>query len=117
MDQIEQYSPPPNPAKKTDARYRNYVIEFGAESWELDALDPDVLAGLVEAAINRFRDPQKWQTTVEIEIESRALLKTTMDKWEPVVHHLQDTYQERIDDNEHELRTSTKYEHELESEE
>ena len=42
-DEVQQYSPPPNPAKSTDARYRKYTEEFGQESWELDALEPTVL--------------------------------------------------------------------------
>jgi hypothetical protein len=116
MDQIEQYNPPPNPAKKTDARFKNYVLEFGSESWELDALDPDVLVDLVEAAIDRFRNVEKWHMTVDNEIEGRALLKTTKEKWPKVVHYLQDTYQERIDDNVTELRTSDGYAHEVEAE-
>ena len=41
--QVRQYSPPPNPAKSTGARYRRYMQEFGDESWELDALEPTVL--------------------------------------------------------------------------
>ena len=43
MDQVEEYNPPPNPAKTTDTRYESYINEYGEESWELDALDPDVL--------------------------------------------------------------------------
>jgi hypothetical protein len=31
--QVQQYSPPPNPAKSTDARYRKYAEEFSDESW------------------------------------------------------------------------------------
>lgn len=34
-DQIEQYNPPPNPAKITDSRALAYIAEFGSESWEL----------------------------------------------------------------------------------
>ncbi|GAI07386.1 unnamed protein product, partial [marine sediment metagenome] len=43
MEQIEQYSPPPNPAKTTDSRYANYRDEYGEDSWELDALDPRII--------------------------------------------------------------------------
>jgi hypothetical protein len=31
--EVQQYSPPPNPATSTDARYRKYAEEFGHESW------------------------------------------------------------------------------------
>ncbi len=51
MDQVEQYNPPPNPAKITDSRANAYIAEFGGESWELDALEPTVLVTLVRDAI------------------------------------------------------------------
>src|SRR6185437_6838425 len=34
IDQIQQYNPPPNPAKATDSRFRDYADKFGYESWE-----------------------------------------------------------------------------------
>jgi len=51
MDQIRQYNPPPNPAKTSDVRCAGYVREYGDESWELDALDPPVLAGLIQTNV------------------------------------------------------------------
>ncbi len=45
MDQIQQYNPPPNPAKSTDSRFQGYMDIHGDESWELDALEPQVLSG------------------------------------------------------------------------
>ena len=50
MDQVRQYNPPPNPAKMSDPRARKYVDEHGDESWEVDALSPAVLAGLIREA-------------------------------------------------------------------
>jgi hypothetical protein len=47
MDQIERYNPPPNPAKLTDSRANGYIARYGSSSWELDALEPTVLARLV----------------------------------------------------------------------
>jgi hypothetical protein len=40
MDQVEHYGPPPNPAKITDSRCAGYIRNYGEESWELDALEP-----------------------------------------------------------------------------
>ncbi len=58
MDQIDEYNPPPNPAKITDTRARKYIAEYGDESWELDALEPSVIVKLIEthiqSAINDF---------------------------------------------------------------
>jgi hypothetical protein len=57
MDQIEEYSPPPNPAKTTDSRAASYIEQHGDDSWEVDALDPQIMADLVEAAISEYVDP------------------------------------------------------------
>jgi hypothetical protein len=60
-EQVEQYAPPPNPAKQTDARYARYVEETGLdESWELDALEPSVLQDLVNDEVELLRDEAKW---------------------------------------------------------
>lgn len=55
-DQIEEYDPPPNPAKLTDSRAAKYIEEHGEHSWELDALPPDVLEQLVTDAIEEVID-------------------------------------------------------------
>jgi len=52
MDQVDEYNPPPNPAKMTDSRAASYVAEHGAESWEVDALPPDVLARIIRQALD-----------------------------------------------------------------
>lgn len=51
LDQIDEYAPPPNPAKVTDSRYEGYAAEFGESSWELDALEPKVIDSLIEQHI------------------------------------------------------------------
>lgn len=61
MDQINEKRPPPNPAKSTDARYKDYTRRFGSKSWELDALEPAYLNDLVERKIEDFIDPDKWK--------------------------------------------------------
>jgi hypothetical protein len=47
MDQVEELNPPPNPVKTTDSRHKKYLDEYGAQSWELDALDPTYIANLI----------------------------------------------------------------------
>ena len=74
MDQIEQYHPPENPAKQTDSRYAGYTAEFGESSWELDALEPKVLADLVETAILRHLDVDKFNEVVKLEKKHKALI-------------------------------------------
>lgn len=71
MDQIERYQPPENPAKVTDSRYQAYVIEYGDSSWELDALEPRVLADLVIDFVEANRDPDLWDSAIEKENEMK----------------------------------------------
>lgn len=52
MDQIRKYKPPPNPAKITDPRAKDYIKKYGHESWEVDALTPTVLTALIEKQIS-----------------------------------------------------------------
>ena len=70
-DQIDKYSPPPNPAKITDSRFESYRQEYGDESWELDALDPPTIHGLVRDAIDRIRDNDIWEKSLKRENEER----------------------------------------------
>lgn len=60
MDQVEEYGPPPNPAKMTDSRFDNYLRNYGDESWELDALEPSVIDKLIRAHVNKYRDMDLW---------------------------------------------------------
>ncbi len=75
MDQIEEFTPPPNPAKFTDSRCAGYVAEFGSESWELDALEPKVLSGLVRDTILSVRDEDLWDEAEAEEDEAKAILR------------------------------------------
>lgn len=74
-EQIDQFNPPPNPAKQTDARFSGYVIEHGDESWELDALDPKFLADLVQEKVFEHRDVGAWAKAVKREKAEVAKLK------------------------------------------
>lgn len=56
MDQVEQYDPPPNPAKMTDSRAAKYVERHGASSWEVDALRPDVLNRMITDTLENLVD-------------------------------------------------------------
>ena len=80
MDQVEQYDPPPNPAKETDSRFARYREEFGDESWELDALEPQVLAQLISAHVRELRDEDKWDAQLEREEAMKATLEKAAKK-------------------------------------
>ena len=90
MDQVEHYSPPPNPAKMTDSRFAGYVVDFGEDCWELDALEPAVIGGLIREAVTGIRDDDKWQAKVEEETDAKAALAEVADNWESVRDWLHD---------------------------
>lgn len=88
-EQIQIYRPPPNPAKATDARFDGYQQKFGNESWELDALEPSVISGLIEAQIVALRDEALWEEKVEEERHHKILLEQASDRWEDVARFLE----------------------------
>lgn len=95
MDQIEQYGPPPNPAKETDSRWQSYYDTTGLdESWELDALEPAVIEQLIEDAVLEVRDEDKWEKMETLEDEGRSLLTQCSNGWGEVRKFIQDTFGE-----------------------
>jgi hypothetical protein len=74
-EQIDQYEPPPNPAKETDPRYADYVRDHGPLCWELDALSPDVLNRLARGAIEDELDHCAWSRALTREQHSRKKLR------------------------------------------
>jgi len=86
FDQVEQYNPPANFAKMSDSRAPDYVARFGGESWELDALDPDVLANLIRDAIEPLQDADLWALNKDAEDERIREVETLANQdWESVV--------------------------------
>ena len=81
MDQVEKYNPPPNPAKLTDSRVGGYIKKYGSKSWELDALDPPVIAALIQGAIDDVRDPLLWASAQAREAAARGRLRKLAAGW------------------------------------
>lgn len=73
-EQVEQYDPPPNPAKLTDSRVGSYLAEYGDESWELDALEPSVIAELVSNNVRGLIDAGEWEDSEQTQQEGRERL-------------------------------------------
>jgi hypothetical protein len=88
MDQVQEYDPPPNPAKMTDARAEGYVGLYGDESWELDALDPATLSALIREHVEGERNEEAWDSAVEAEEAASDLLQGVSDRWDDVVNLL-----------------------------
>lgn len=73
--QIQAYNPPPNPAKRTDPRAKNYIEEHGKTSWEVDALPPKVLNEVLEDAILFYLDTSLYDEVLKNEEIDRNRLK------------------------------------------
>lgn len=74
MDQVRKYKPPPNPAKMTDSRFGGYAALHGNKSWELDALEPKVIAKLIEDLIVENVDADQWADDLAVEERQRDKL-------------------------------------------
>lgn len=91
MDQVEQYNPPPSPAKLTDTRAKGYIEEFETEdSWELDALDPKTIADLIEDAVTEVRDEIVWDATVIQEQDDRRHLRIISQHFDHIANWVED---------------------------
>ena len=86
QQQIAQYNPPPNPAKQTDSRFQQYVNDTGLnQSWELDALDPNILVQLIADEVEALRDDDVWDQASTEEKEHRERLGKLTKRWGDVV--------------------------------
>lgn len=87
IDQVEQYNPPPNPAKQSDSRYEWYVEKTGLEeSWELDALEPTVMDALIQDEIDLMRDDAEFAKAEFAQERARAVLKEVADNWATIAN-------------------------------
>jgi hypothetical protein len=94
MDQVEQYDPPPNPAKESDSALRQLPAEYGDESWELDALEPAVLAELVRAELDTIIEQGVWEGEVLREQQARRELSLISQRYDDVVSYVSDGEEE-----------------------
>lgn len=97
MDQVEEHQPPPNPAKETDSRFEGYAAEYGDESWELDALDPSVLDGVIREAIEGVVDAELFEAAREREHKNQARLMEVADNWGEVATYLRHRHSDHPD--------------------
>ena len=81
MNQVEEFNPPPNPARLSDSRCADYVNKYGVSSWELDALEPEVMVDLIETNIQELLNIEKWDEATEIESLERDKLIEFSDNW------------------------------------
>lgn len=92
MDQVQQYDPPPNPAKITDSRSDSYIAEYGEESWELDALEPSVLDALITEAVEPYIDRDAWEQAAAVDEADRQRLRIVSRHWDEITDDLDGRY-------------------------
>lgn len=88
MDQVQQYQPPPNPAKETDSRFAQYQELYGDESWELDALEPQTIVELIESSVYERFDRGTYEDSRQREADWRDRLEKIATHWDAVEAHL-----------------------------
>lgn len=75
FDQVEEHQPPPNPTKLSDSRAESYIARYGDDSWELDALEPATLDGLIRQTIESYLDLDQYNLMVEAEEAIRESIR------------------------------------------
>ncbi len=90
MNQVNTYNPPPNPAKITDSRCGKYIDQYGDESWELDALEPQMLTKLITNEVTALRNDAIYQTVCDREAAEKWELETVADRYPKVIAFLSD---------------------------
>lgn len=83
-DQVDQYNPPPNPAKESDSRAAEYIREYGDESWELDALEPSVIGTLIRDAVGGLINTRRWDAAMQKETRNKMDIQRVSDRWDEV---------------------------------
>jgi hypothetical protein len=74
-EQVDAYQLPPQPGKTTDSRAAAFVARHGRlVQVELDALAPDDLQALYQAAIDRHWNPAAYTAALAREAEERGRL-------------------------------------------
>ncbi len=84
MAQVEQYNPPPNPAKEDDSRFPGYRAKYGEESWELDALNQNVIGEIITGELRQFIDQEKWDAAMAEQARRREPLAKLRGQWNDV---------------------------------
>lgn len=79
-EQIDQYDPPENPAKRSDPRAKGFIEEHGTSSWEVDALRPEVLNTILTEAIEARIDVRLYNAILQTEEQDRDKLQTIINK-------------------------------------
>ncbi len=84
MDQIKRFNPPSDPAKPTDSRSPRYVQQYGENSWELDALEPNDIIKMIHEQVDLLVDQDMYQRKVDQEEDERGDLTWVAENWDDI---------------------------------
>jgi hypothetical protein len=84
-DQIKQYTLPPMPVKRSDARAEGFMAEFGDQAVELDALDPNLLQKMVDKSILENIEAGRWNARVRKIEQLQKWIKDKLEDIEKVI--------------------------------
>jgi len=94
-EQIKRYNPPKNPAKMKDPRAPEYVRNYGYNSWEVDALPPEVLHELLDDELRGRMDMDIYDEVLQNEKRGMVRLQAAQRSLE----NIDDISDEDEDDN------------------
>jgi hypothetical protein len=94
-DQLRRDYPPPNPLNQTIRGITPTPASNREGSWELDALDPDVLIGLINEHVRRYLDASLWESQ-RARPESERL-KLTGQNWLAVAKYVSRKHRNGLD--------------------
>lgn len=81
MEQVKEYNLTPNYAKISDTRAAKYIARYGNDTWELDALPPDVLTKIIKDEVEGLIDRDIWE---EREEKINKIRESIKEKMEPI---------------------------------
>lgn len=96
FDQVQEYNLVPDPAKESDGRFAAYAEQYGNESWELDALRPQVIDTLIRDAITSVLDQDDFDAKLEQEEANTETIKNMGANVADIARYLKHRYTERI---------------------
>ena len=80
LPQVRKYDPPPNPVKLTDSRAKEFMDKFKIdESWELDALTPQVLRKVLMQHFNKILDRDLMNDVIMDEETDKTTLRDAVE--------------------------------------
>lgn len=88
MEQIHEFTPPPNPAKLSDSRCGGYIKKYGYSSWELDALRPQVITDLIRDNVLEYLDTEKYENIKSNEEVDKRNIEGIEKAYHDVIYYL-----------------------------